>query len=227
MPIDATFPPLGLRVGVGPLELHGIDDETLDELAHLAAGGIHPPEAMPFAVPWTDAPDDELAVNTAQFHWRCRATFARGAWDLQLAVRHDGELVGTQGVSTSSFLVTRTGETGSWLGARHQGRGLGTAMRRALCALCFDHLDFAEVSSTAFTDNPASLAVSRKVGYSEIARLRVERRPGELAEKVLLVVRPEQFVRPADALVVEGLAPLRAFIGLDADPSVDSPVGSP
>ena len=86
---------------------------------------------------------------------------------LDLAVRVDGQLAGVQGFSTKDYLVVRTGETGSWLGATFQGRGLGTAMRQAMCALLFDHLDAEEVTSAAFTDNPASLAVSRKVGYTD------------------------------------------------------------
>ena len=59
------------------------------------------------------------------------------------------------------------GETGSWLGMKHHGRGIGTVMRQALCAFMCDHLDAAEVTSAAFVDNHASLAVSRKVGYRE------------------------------------------------------------
>jgi len=35
-------------------------DGELEGVAHLAAGGIHDPAVMPFAVPWTDAPPGEL-----------------------------------------------------------------------------------------------------------------------------------------------------------------------
>ena len=77
----------------------------------------------------------------------------------------EGRLVGVQGVSTRDFPVTRTGETGSWLGREFHGRGIGTLMRQAICVLCLDHLGFEEVTSAAFADNPASHGVSRKVGY--------------------------------------------------------------
>ena len=43
-------------------------------------------------------------------------------------------------------------------------------MRQMICAFLFDHLDFEEITSGAFTDNPASLAVSRKVGYRDERR---------------------------------------------------------
>lgn len=135
-------------------------------------------------------------------------------WELNLGVWRDGVLLGTQGVNTRNFLTTRTGETGSWLGLEHQGQGVGTAMRQAMCAFLFDHLDFAEVTSGAFTDNAASLAVSRKVGYHENGRRRLERRPGELAVIIDLVLSPETLVRAEHDLEVEGAGPLRRLIGL-------------
>ena len=120
---------------------------------------------MPFSVPWTDAPATELPLRFAQNHWSIRAAFSPGAWSLDLAAAWDGVVVGTQGFRTTDYLVSRTGETGSWLGSAYQGRGIGTRMRQAMCALPFDCLEAQEINSGAFIDNPASLAVSRKVGY--------------------------------------------------------------
>ncbi|MGN0062949.1 MAG: GNAT family N-acetyltransferase [Nocardioides sp.] len=213
--LEDLFPPLGLTVSRGPLEMRGITDELLVGLCDLAAGGIHDPATMPFYFPWTDAPAEELRRNTAAYHWRARADFSVAAWDLNLAVLWDGRLVGTQGLSTSDFLVVRTGETGSWLGREFHGRGIGTAMRRAVCELAFDHLDFTEITSGAFLDNPASRAVSAKVGYRSNGVRRLPRR-GELALNERLVLAPEDLVRDPDPLRVEGLGPLRRAVGLDA-----------
>lgn len=210
------FPPLGLTVEAGPVVLRGITDEILPELCDLAVRGIHEPGEMPFYFPWTDVPAAQLARNTAAYHWRSRAEFSREGWGLHLAVFHEGELVGTQGFETLDYLVTRTGETGSWLGRRFQGRGIGTAMRQAVCALAFDHLDAAAITSGAFLDNPASLAVSRKLGYQPNGLRRLKRREGELALNQALLLTPETFVRGPHRLRVSGLAAFRAFIGLDA-----------
>lgn len=218
MSLADLHPALGLRISAGRLELRGITDPDLELLCALAEGGIHPPGQMPFYVPWTDVPTGELTRNTAAYHWRARADFTVDSWDLGLGVWYDGELVGCQGLRTRSFPVTRTGETGSWLGIGHQGRGIGTRMRRAICAFAFDHLHAAEVTSGAFLDNPASLAVSRKVGYRENGRERLERRPGEMAVNQGLVLTPESFVRGEEPIEVEGLAAFRRFIGLDAEP---------
>lgn len=128
----------------------------------------------------------------------------------------DGRVVGSQGVAAKNFPVTRTGETGSWLGREHQGRGIGTAMRRAFCALLFDHLGFEEITSAAFLDNPASLGVSRKVGYVETGLTRVKRREGELARTRGLLLTPETFVRDDVHLEVTGAEAVREFIGIGA-----------
>jgi RimJ/RimL family protein N-acetyltransferase len=208
------FPPLGLTIEAGPLVLRGITDEVLPDLCDLAVRGIHDPGAMPFFFPWTDAPPDQLARNTAAYHWRTRAEFGPDAWGLHLAVFHEDRLVGTQAFETSDYLVTRTGETGSWLGREFQGRGIGTAMRQVICAFAFDHLDAAVITSGAFLDNPASLAVSRKLGYRPNGVRRLERR-GELALNQALVLTPEDLVRGPHPLRVEGLEALRSSIGLD------------
>lgn len=210
------LPALGLRITAGPLELRGLTDDDLPALCDLAEEGIHPPDQMPFYVPWSTAPRGELARGTAQYHWRARAEFSPDAWSLHLGVWHDGELVGSQGFDTRHYLVTRTGETGSWLGQRFQGRGIGTAMRQVVCAFVFDHLDGVEVTSAAFVDNPASLAVSRKVGYRDNGITRMRRREGELALLQGLVLRPDDLVRGEHPLVVSGLGTFRRSIGLDA-----------
>lgn len=211
--ISDLLPMLGLRITAGPLELRGITDDDLVLLCELAENGIHDPATMPFYVPWTDTPRGQLGRNAAAYHWQARATFSPAAWSLHLGVWHEGVLVGSQSYETEDFLVTRTGETGSWLGRDYHGRGIGTAMRQAVCAFVFDHLGAAEVTSGAFLDNPASLAVSRKVGYRENGVRRLKRR-GELALNQRLALHPADFVRGPHALVVEGLPAFRRSIGL-------------
>ncbi len=217
MPVDLTsvFPPFGLRVETGRLSLRYPTDEDVTELVEVAARGIHDPARMPFYVPWTEATGDTLRTNTAQYFWRKRAEFSPAEWALPLVARYDGVVVGVQAVETKSFLVTRTGETGSWLGMEFQGKGTGTLMRRAICALAFDHLGFAEITSGAFTDNPPSLAVSRNVGYLDNGRMRLERRAGELAINQSLVLTTGTFERAGVTIEVTGAAELRRFIGLD------------
>lgn len=210
-----AFPPFGVTVACGSVDLRPITDDVLPDLVEIARAGIHASDRMPFTVPWTDTPTDDFARQFVTHHWRVRSAFTQKEWSLDFAVYHDDTLVGTQSIGTRSYLVTRTGETGSWLGMPFQGRGIGTLMRQAICALMFDHLDAAEITSGAYLDNPASLAVSRKVGYRPNGQLRQERRPGELGVNQQLVLSTEDFVRPSEAVQVQGIPAFRAFVGLD------------
>lgn len=214
MSVVAAFPPLGLRIEAGPLVLRPVTDDVISKLSELALSGIHDPGYMPFAYPWTDTTPDALPTEFAQYHWGNRARWSQAAWSLDLAVEYEGALVGTQGIATRDYVSTRTGETGSWLALQHQGCGIGTQMRQALCAFMFDHAGASEVTSAAFTDNAKSLAVSRKVGYRPDGDVRVQRRH-ELAISRRLVLTPEAFVR-GEAITVTGAEAFRAFIGLDS-----------
>lgn len=79
----------------------------------------------------------------------------------------DGVVVGTQSMGGRNFAVLREVNTGSWLGLDYQGQGIGTQMRAAVLDLAFEGLGAQHAVSEAFDDNPASLAVSRKLGYRD------------------------------------------------------------
>ena len=215
--LEELWPLFGLRVRCGPLEMRPVQDADLPEVLAVVQGGIHEPERMPFYYPWTDATGDELVRNTLQHYWRSRAEVSPEKWSIELGVWRDGGFRGIQAVSTRDFAVTRTGETGSWLGMPFQGRGTGTLMRQAICVLCFDHLGFTEITSGAFLDNPESRAVSRKVGYVENGRVRLKRRDTRAVNQQLLLT-PEALVRPPHAVEVEGVAGVRRLLGID-DPA--------
>ena len=210
-----ALPLLGLRITAGPVELRGVTDDLLGPVADLAIKGIHDPDFMPFFVPWSIAPAEAMPKNMAQFHWGQRASFSVEKWGMDLAVFYDGQLVGCQGFSTRDFLITRVGETGSWLGREFHGRGIGTAMRKVICAFIFDHLDAKFITSSAYSDNPASLGVSRKCGYREngVSILKRNDKPATLQ---LLILEPGNLMRYEHALTVEGLPEFRRSIGLDA-----------
>lgn len=114
---------------------------------------------------------------------------------------------------TADFPTTRYGATASWLVRRFQARGIGTAMRQAMGAFLFDHLDFEFNASRAFVDNPASLRVSEKIGYRDNGLDHVVRRGERTPMRRMLLVR-EDFV-PGPPITVAGAEPLRALIGLD------------
>jgi RimJ/RimL family protein N-acetyltransferase len=210
-----ALPLLGLRITAGPVELRGVTDDLVGPLAELAIRGVHDPDYMPFFVPWSTAPAAEMPRNMAQFHWGQRAGFSVQKWAMDLAVFYDGELVGSQGFGTKDYLITRIGETGSWLGREFHGRSIGTAMRKVICAFIFDHLGADYITSSAYTDNPASLCVSRKCGYRENG-VSILNRMGKPATLQLVILEPGNLVRYEHSLTVEGVPEFRRSIGLDA-----------
>ncbi|MGH3799185.1 MAG: GNAT family N-acetyltransferase [Pseudonocardiaceae bacterium] len=194
------------------LTLRPDDDEGLYELAALALRGVHPPQEMPFLFPWTDQAPADLVRGTVQYYWAARSRLTLSDWDVNFLVRHDGRVIGTQGLSAKAFPITQEVSSGSWLGAAHQRQGFGTEMRAAVLLLAFDHLGAASARSGAFTDNPASLRVSEKLGYRRDGTNSRARR-GTAATEIRLLLAPSQFVRPEWTLTVAGLDGCRQSLG--------------
>jgi RimJ/RimL family protein N-acetyltransferase len=196
------------------LELRPDDDAGLLELAEEAKLGIHPPDFMPFLTSWSSNPAHEII----QHYWTTRGSLTPAKWTVNFLVRVDGRVIGMQGATGKDFAVTREVDTGSWLGQRHQGKGYGTEMRAAVAMLMFDHLKAEQMTSGAFTDNTASQAVSRKLGYvlNGTDRLAIEGKP-RIDNRFLLTRERFAEFRPEWTVQVDGLD--------DCLPLLDSSVG--
>jgi RimJ/RimL family protein N-acetyltransferase len=208
------WPLAGLRLHTPRLELRLPSDDDLAALARLAARGIHDPGTQPFGVPWTDAAPAERARSVLLHHWRTLGAWTPGNWALHLVVLFDSVVVGTQGVSGRDFAVLREVATGSWLGLEHQGKGIGTEMRAAVLHLAFASLGAVSATSGAFIDNPASLGVSRKLGYAADGTNREVRR-GQAAALQRLRIDAETWRRnQAVPVTTDGLEPCLPMFGL-------------
>ncbi|GAA4578131.1 GNAT family protein [Planotetraspora phitsanulokensis] len=161
------WPIFDLRLTTPRLELRLPSLDDLDALVDRVLEGVHEPGFMPFGIPWTAAPADILPIASIQHHLGSLASWRRENWHANFMVVHDGQVIGSQTVAGIDFAVTREVSSGSWLGRAWQGRGLGTEMRAAVLHFAFEGLGAESATSSAFTDNPASLAVSRKLGYRE------------------------------------------------------------
>jgi RimJ/RimL family protein N-acetyltransferase len=209
----SPWPLFGLRVVTPRVVLRYPDDDDAFALAALAAGGVHDPSTMPFLVPWTDAEPKDLVRGTVQWVWRQRAEWTATRWHLPLAVVVDHEVVGVQSLEATDFATMREVGTGSWLGRRHQGQGIGKEMRAAALHLAFAGLDAVYANSGAFHDNHASIGVSRALGYEEAGRRRALRRdrPDWVIGFRLTRERWEQGRR--DDIRLEGLEPCLELFG--------------
>lgn len=123
--------------------------------------------------PW---PEDQVRAWIAARRYRGRPGFAAA---LCLS---DGTLIGTLGIGRMTSADPMT--CGYWLGQPYWGRGYATEAMVGLLADCYDR--FAEldvIEAGHFTDNPASGAVLRKLGFQQVgegmgrSRARLEPQP--------------------------------------------------
>jgi RimJ/RimL family protein N-acetyltransferase len=159
------LPRLWLRTPA--LELRWPTASDVEELAELAAGGVHDPQTQPFIVAWTDAAPEERGLGTMQHLWSQWASWQPSNWSVSFAVVRDGTVVGIQRLGARDFGVLRQVGTGSWLGRQYHGQGIGTEMRAAVLHLAFEGLGAQCAVSGALEGNAASLSVSRKLGYRD------------------------------------------------------------
>lgn len=112
---------------------------------------------------------------------RKRAAWTPEHWECMFAAFVDGEPIGAQEVGAREFGIQREVGSGSWIGARFQGRGLGTEMREAMLHFVFAGLGALAANSGAWEDNPSSNRVSEKAGYSRNGTRGLTRRRGPAA----------------------------------------------
>jgi RimJ/RimL family protein N-acetyltransferase len=207
-----TVEPLyDLRIRTPRLELRVPRDDELEDLYAVAAEGIHPPEEMPFGVAWTD----DLSLETfLAYHRGLREAWTPESWKVDLGTWANGALVGMQGIGADGFAQSRTVATGSWLGGRHQGQGIGTEMRAAVLELAFGHLGAVAVTSSAFESNLASRRVSEKLGYTVTGRETLSPR-GTPKPHLLLRLERSDWRGPPVPVEVAGAEPCLPLFGAD------------
>jgi RimJ/RimL family protein N-acetyltransferase/predicted GNAT family acetyltransferase len=197
-----------IRLRTPRLELRVPTVAERRKLFEVAQAGIHDPAEMPFGVAWTDNLDEK------SFLAHDRDKLAAGTpedWSLPFAVFLDGEPIGVQELRGERFAERHSVDTGSWLGARWQGQGLGTEMRAAVLALAFTGLGAEVATSGAIEGNPASLGVSQRLGYEVVGAHTVSPR-GIPVEHVDLELRRERFRSPVE-VEIAGLAGLLELFG--------------
>lgn len=155
-------PLFGLRLRTPRLELRLPTDDELVDLYGVAEAGVHPPDEMPFAVPWTDTLEREAFVS---FHREARASWSPQRWTCLLGAFLDGRIIGVQAIEATDFAFDREVETGSWLGEEFQRRGYGFEQRAAVLELAFAGLGARAARSGAIVHNVASQRISEKLGY--------------------------------------------------------------
>src|SRR6478735_618841 len=194
----------GLRLSVGDLMLRPVTEADLDHLGDLLPADLEMNPATPR--PFGAAEQVARGVAVRQEHWLRLGRWTPDSWTLDLLVHEHDRVIGVQELEAADFRVLRTVETASFLVPDARGQGLGKLMRTAVLALAFEGLD-AEVALTeAWSDNAASLGVSRSLGYLPNGSVR-HLRDGRAAEMPRYRMdRSEWRAVPRPEVEISGLA---------------------
>jgi RimJ/RimL family protein N-acetyltransferase len=159
--------------------------------------------------------DRNRGVVVHQDYWRARGSWRPESWALSFGVFRDGELVGYQGLEGDDFARLRTVDSSSFLTTAVRGQGLGKQTRAAVLALAFGALGARFAITSAWTDNHASLAVSRALGYVNNG-LSAHRRGETVGEMAHMRLTREQWLTTGwgDRVVVAGVDECMTFLGL-------------
>ena len=205
-------PLYGLRLRTPRLELRLGSREELLELGRLAREGIHPPEEMPFEVPWTDRSSEPGFVDDfVAYHETTLHAWDPQSWSLNLLTFLGESPVGSQSLRAERFATRREVDTGSWLGLAFQRRGLGTEMRAAVLELAFRGLGARAASSGSILGNESSKRVSEKLGYRIVGASTLAPR-GEPVEKYDFRIEREEWRCPFD-IELAGVEPCLPLFG--------------
>ena len=213
--VQDLWPPAAIVVRTPRLELRWPSQDDLVALATLAGEGVHDEGVMPFMTPWTRGTPEERARNVLRWNWRTAGEWEPGKWSMSMVAVVDDTVVGTQGMQATDFGVCRVAETGSWLGLAHQGRGIGKEMRAAILHLIFAGLGADRAMTSAFDDNPASLGVTRALGYRPNGErwMAVEGRPRR--ELLFVLERDDWQATRRDDIALHGVEAALPLLGAE------------
>jgi RimJ/RimL family protein N-acetyltransferase len=159
------WPLFGLQIKTPRLEIRSPTDDDLPGLIAAIDTGVHDPTEVPSSTPWDSTPLLQQRFDSLREWWSHRATWDVDDWLFDGAVFVDGKPIGVQNIRAKQFAKLRIVSTGSWLGRRWQGQGLGKEMRAAVLHLAFEGLGALEARTEAYSDNERSLRVARAFGY--------------------------------------------------------------
>ena len=209
----STAPLYALGLRTPRLQLRPATQKELVELGGLAREGIHPPEEMPFEIPWTDQSEEEGFVESfVEFHETALREWQPEKWSLNLIVFLEGQPIGSQSVGAENVATTREVSSGSWLGQRFQRQGLGTEMRSAVLELAFRELGAEAAISASMFGNEASKRVSARLGY-EVTGTSSSAPRGQPQEKYDLRLERTAWRSPIP-VEIAGLEPCLALFGV-------------
>ncbi len=113
---------------------------------------------------------------------------------LFLAIDVSGEAIGGIAVHPHGDVRRRTADIGYWVSESFWGKGIATSAVQAIIPVAFEKFDLARIQAGIFSNNPASMKVLEKCGFTREAILsRAFTKNGLLLDEVVYaLIRSEQ-----------------------------------
>ena len=203
-----------MRLSTSELELRHLTEPQLAELAAIVPADAEQDPSLTTYAGLDAAINRGVALH--QEYWRGRGAWSPESWALSFGVFHGGELVGHQGLEGEHFPTLRTVDSSSFLAPAARGRGWGKQMRAAVLTLAFGPLAARFAITSAWSDNHASLGVSRSLGYVDNG-VTAQQRGDVAGEMTHLRLSREAWLESGwpQQVHVSGVAECLAFFGLD------------
>jgi RimJ/RimL family protein N-acetyltransferase len=207
--MDDVWPVMGLCATAAEVVLRPVVEAEFVELATLLPDDyeLDPTIDSAGALP--------RPLHLLRTYWRDQAVWRTDSWKLHLvAIAPSGRPIGMQTVEAEDFTTDRTVDSASWVTRAARRRGFGAAMRGAMLALAFDGLGARRAITSAWQDNTASLAVSRRLGYEvDHVEQRVRGDAQDALVHLQLSVESWRATRPP-RVALTGVEPSLASFGL-------------
>lgn len=210
---DGFWPMFDLRLTTRDLELRHLSESDLGPLSAIIPNDA---EQAPSSTTYPGVdPARGRGIVLHQDYWRARGSWRPESWALSFGVFRDGELLGYQGLEGDDFATLRTVDSSSFLSHVSRGQGYGKQMRAAVLTLAFGALGAQFAITSAWSDNVASLGVSRAVGYVDNG-VTAQRRGEAAGEMFHLRLTRERWLTSgwAEETTVEGIDGCLPFFGL-------------
>ena len=217
-----AWPPAGITIQTPDLSMRPLTEGDAAWLATVIPPDIEHNPQLP-RYPGLAEPVARR-VTALQEYWRNRGAWTRDEWCLTFGawLRADTSgsstplLIGSQTLEGADFKRLRVVDTASLLLTEHRRKGLGKQMRRGVLTLAFGHLNAATAVSGAWHDNPASLGVSRSLGYEDNGvDLHARGESADVMQRVRLTRETWERSGLATGIEVAGVEPALPFFGLD------------
>ena len=204
-----------IRLTTRDLELRHLTEADIDSLAAIVPDDL---EQSPSSTTYEGLDQARnRGVVTHQDYWRILGGWRPESWAMSFGVFRDSELVGSQVLEGEDFPVLRTVDSASFLSPAVRGQGVGKLMRAAVLSLAFGPLGARFAVTSAWTDNHASLGVSKALGYADNG-ITAHRRGDGAGEMAHLRLTRETWMASTwpEQVTVSGVEECLPYLGLDA-----------